>query len=257
MKATAWDSLTAPDLADRCGIPHVELLSETSSTMDVGHALAETGAPAGTMVLADSQLAGRGRHGRLWRSEPGMGVWCTVIERPEKPDALDVLSLRVGLYCAEALDVFAGAAVGVKWPNDLVIRSAAKDRNFGKLGGILVEARWSGAALIWVAIGVGINVVAPVGVPGAAGLTRAVRRVNVLEAAVGAIRAAAAAEGPLSAEELRQYRARDAIAGRRIVTPARGVVTGVTSEGSLAVETPQGLEHFRTGSVQLEGEAIA
>ena len=58
-----------------------------------------------------------------------------MIERPRDAAALDVLSLRVGLALAPALDAFAGSAVRLKWPNDLYVGAR-------KLGGILVEARW-------------------------------------------------------------------------------------------------------------------
>ena len=146
-----WDGLSAEDLARRCGVPRVKLLRETDSTLDVAHALASQGAPEGTLVVADYQTAGRGRFGRVWSSRPGLGVWCTVIERPNDPEALDVLSIRVGLRAAQALDALAGERVGVKWPNDLVLAA-------GKVGGILSEARWTGASLAWVAVGVGVGV---------------------------------------------------------------------------------------------------
>jgi len=245
--AATWDGLSAEALAQRCAVPRVELLSETESTQDVAHALAEAGAPAGTTVLADAQSAGRGRMGRVWMSQPGMGVWCTVLERPRQTDALDLLSLRIGLNAAEALDGFAGEGVGVKWPNDLILRA-------GKLGGILVEARWSGSTLAWVAIGVGVNVVAHPGVPGAVGLTPDARRSAVLVAIVRAVRSAAAAEGRFTIAELARFRARDVLAGRRIVSPAAGKVMGITATGSLVVETVRGSEQFRAGTIQLAEE---
>lgn len=245
--AVAWDGHTAAALAKRCAVPLVELLAETESTQNVAHALAEQGAPAGTTVLANAQSAGRGRFGRAWMSEPGMGVWCTVIERPADASAMDVLSLRVGLNVAEALEPFADERLGVKWPNDLLTRR-------GKVGGILVEARWSGSSLAWVAIGVGVNVVAPDSVPGAVGLTPGARRTEVLVAVVRAVRSAASADGSLSTEELRRYGSRDVLAGRRIVSPAAGTVTGVTATGALVVETARGSEHVRAGTIQLAEE---
>lgn len=245
--AVSWDGHTAQTLAQLCAVPLVELLAETDSTQNVAHALAERGAPAGTTVLTDTQRAGRGRFGRSWMSEPGMGVWCTVIERPADTKAMDVLSLRVGLNAAEALEPFAGEQIGVKWPNDLITRA-------GKLGGILIEARWSGSSLAWVAIGVGVNVVAPPSVPGASALTRDVSRTSILTAIVRAVRSAAAAIGPFTNEELARYRARDVLAGRRIQAPAVGTAAGITAGGSLVVETERGLEHFRAGTIRLAEE---
>jgi BirA family transcriptional regulator, biotin operon repressor / biotin---[acetyl-CoA-carboxylase] ligase len=244
-----WDGHTAGALAHRCGVPRVELFAETDSTLDVAHLLAEDGAPAGTVILADVQRAGRGRFGRTWSSHAGRGVWCTVIERPRDASALDVLSIRVGLRAAEALDAFAvpPERVGVKWPNDLVLQA-------GKLGGILTEARWSGSSVGWVAVGVGINVVAPPDVDSAAGLRDGVQRTDVLSGIVRAVRAACAAAGALTPDEMRRYAARDTLVGRRIVAPGVGTVSGIDSSGALLVETPRGSEPHRAGTIVFAGE---
>lgn len=240
-----WNGYTAGALAHRCAVPHLELLSETDSTLDVAHALADGDAPAGTVVVADSQRAGRGQHGRSWSSHPGRGVWCTVIERPRGEDAkaFGVLSIRVGLRAAEALDALAGERVGVKWPNDLTLRR-------GKLGGILTEARWIGSSLAWVAVGVGINVVPPPDVSTAAGLRPGASRVEVLEAVVRAVRSAGAAEGELTDAELERYRVRDALVGRRIVSPGIGTVTGISAVGALLVEGAAGTEEHHAGTIR-------
>lgn len=245
----AWDGLAADELARRCSAPKLEVLAETDSTLDVAHELAERGAPAGTVVLADAQRAGRGRHGRPWSSEPGRGVWVTVVERPGDPRSLDVLSLRVGLCCAQALDAAAGERVGVKWPNDLVLRS-------GKLGGILTEASWTGSSLGWVAIGVGVNVAAPPDVDTATGLRHGVVRVDVLSAVVGAVRTAAARTGVLTLDEMMQFSERDVLAGRRIASPTVGTVVGIDATGGLVVDTAHGPETLRAGSVRLADDAI-
>ncbi len=162
-------------------------------------------------------------------------MWCTAIERPSDPSALDVLSIRVGIRAAEALDEFAGARVALKWPNDLVLPA-------GKLGGVLTEARWSGGggAPAWVAIGLGVNVRPPDEVPTAAGLRAGTHRVDVLSAVVRAVRAAAACAGHLSADELGRYRSRDVLVTRRIVAPAQGTVGGIAADGSLLVDTVAG-----------------
>jgi BirA family biotin operon repressor/biotin-[acetyl-CoA-carboxylase] ligase len=245
--SVVWDGHTAGALAHRCGVPHLELLHETDSTQDVAHELADGGAPPGTVVLSDTQRAGRGRHGRSWSSQPGRGVWCTILERPSEHRALDVLSIRVGLRVAEALDEFAETRIGLKWPNDLVVPD-------GKLGGVLTEARWSGASLGWVAIGIGINVLPPLGIPGAAGLRDGVRRADVLAAVVRAVRGAAACGGYLSSQELERYHARDVLLNRRIAAPAAGTVAGISMNGSLVVETADGPAELRTGTVRYAGE---
>jgi BirA family biotin operon repressor/biotin-[acetyl-CoA-carboxylase] ligase len=243
--SVTWDGLTAAALARRCEVPHVEVLAETDSTLDVAHALAEGHAPSGTVIVADYQRAGRGRLGRTWISPPGCGVWCTVIERPDAA-ALDVLSIRVGLRVADALDRFADERVGLKWPNDLVLRS-------GKLGGVLTEARWSGSSLAWVAIGVGVNVVAPPDI-GAAGLHQSVRRDDILQAIVRAVRSAASAPGTLSQTELDRYHARDVLMNRRVLSPATGIVTGISASGALIIEGARGTEQYRAATIRLAEE---
>ena len=129
------DGASAIELCATLGLPRVELLESTTSTLDVAHRLAGEGAPAGTLVIANEQTAGRGRGGKSWQSSPGAGLWITLIERPADTSGLGVLSLRIGLAAAEALDRFAPEPIRLKWPNDLYIDRA-------KLAGVLVEARW-------------------------------------------------------------------------------------------------------------------
>ena len=119
------------------------------STMDLLHQLAAEGAAEGTAVIAGEQLEGRGSRGRSWHSPPG-GLWLSMLFRPAGC-AVEVMSLRVGLAVAEALDDLVPHPVQLKWPNDLMLGER-------KVGGILCEARWQGHTLGWVAVGVGMNV---------------------------------------------------------------------------------------------------
>jgi BirA family biotin operon repressor/biotin-[acetyl-CoA-carboxylase] ligase len=236
-------------LARLLDVPRVVVFDSTASTMDEAHSLATLDAAAGTIVLTDHQTSGRGRNGRRWASEAGQGIWMTVIERPNDASAIDVLSLRLGLRAARALDRFAASPIRLKWPNDLFIRE-------GKLAGILVEARWRSGRIDWVAIGIGINVRQPAGVANAAALAPSTERVEVLGELVPALRAAAAARGPLGASELEEFATRDFAVGRVCIDPVPGEVRGITSSGELLVDTPAGLRAFRDGSLTLAG-AIA
>src|ERR1700716_3965978 len=159
------------------GLPRVELLESTTSTLDVAH-----------------RTAGRGRGGKSWQSSPGDGLWLTLIERPADSSGLEVLSLRVGLAAAEALDRFAPEPIRLQWPNDLYLED-------GKLAGILVEARWREGSVEWVAIGLGVNVSAPKEVENAVGLESGTDRLDVLGELVPALRVAAQALGALDASE--------------------------------------------------------
>ena len=223
--------MPAGALAVLLGVPRVVCRAEVGSTMDVAHALAAEGAPAGR------QTGGRGRAGRRWSSPAGAGIWLTLLERPTDAAALGVLSLRVGLHAALALQPFADAPVTIKWPNDLQIARR-------KLAGVLVEARWRDAAPEWVAIGFGLNLRPPAdaALPDATGLGGAHARPAVLAALVPALRAAAAGEGLLSADELRAYALRDAVAGRLLAGPVRGRVRAVAATGELVVTDEGGRE---------------
>jgi BirA family biotin operon repressor/biotin-[acetyl-CoA-carboxylase] ligase len=235
------DGLSADDLARRLALPRVVVFDEVGSTLDVAHAEGPN-APSGTLIIADRQTAGRGRQGRRWSSARGAGIWLTMIERPTDARALDVLALRCGLYAAEALDEVAGECVGVKWPNDLHLRGR-------KLAGILIETRWRGTAPEWVAIGVGLNVVAPELATGI-GLPPGTSRLAVLERLVPALRRAASASRHLSEDEMARWRARDVAVSRPVLTPAAGRASGITPDGQLLIADAGGaLAGFRTGSL--------
>jgi len=243
--AQTYDGEGAAALARRLAVPDVALFDTIGSTQDVAHALAARGAPSHTLVLADAQTAGRGRFGRSWRSEAGKGIWLTMIERPTDRLAVDVLSIRVGLAAATALDGCADLPIRLKWPNDLY-------RGAGKVGGILLEARWRAGCLDWAAIGFGLNLVQPDAVPGGTDLGSRISRLELLERIVSAIRGAALATGHLDASEQRAFAARDWAVGRRARTPVAGVIAGIDASGALLVDTANGRLAVRSGSLTVE-----
>lgn len=240
-----FDGITAGELAALLAIPAVELLETTSSTLDVAHALAASGAVSGTIILAEHQSAGRGRSGAKWSSHAAHGLWLTLVERPAEVSGMEVLALRIGLRAARALDRFTSEPVRLKWPNDLFVEGR-------KLGGILIEARWREQRLEWVAIGIGINVTAPADFPMAAALDSGTSRIEVLTDLIPALRAAAGCTGNLSAVELIEWNARDMARGRNCVEPARGVVEGISPSGELLVALADSVARFRSGSLKLD-----
>ena len=255
-----WEGRDAATVASALDLPRVELHDRVGSTLDRAHVLGAEGAPAGALVLAEAQTAGRGRTGRVWESPAGTGIWLALLERPTDPAAIQVLSIRIGLRAARVLDRFAGAAVELKWPNDLLIAKR-------KLAGVLIEARWRDARADWVSIGFGINVRTPPGMPAAGALATGTDRFEVLAELVPALRAAAAARGPLTLPELDEYASRDAARGRRCREPAIGEVMGIDARGALLVardgepddaHAPHQRETaaFTTGSLRLEHDAM-
>ncbi len=135
-----------------------------ASTMVEARRLSAAGAPHGTVVVADSQEAGRGRTaGRVWTDEAGKSLLCTTILRFADLGAMPAaLTLRVGLAASRAVEDAAPALKGrvlVKWPNDLMVvgtgpQVGPTDLQVGrKLCGILCES--DGRTVL---AGVGINV---------------------------------------------------------------------------------------------------
>lgn len=242
----AYEGVEGSDLARRWGVPAVLAYDEVRSTMDVAHRAAEAGALDGTVVLADGQSAGRGRNGHQWSSQSGAGIWLTVLARPTDRGAVGVLSLRLGLRIASALDPHAGGPVGLKWPNDLHVDGR-------KLGGVLTEVRWHDQRPSWVAIGVGINVRAPAGMR-AASLSPGTPRLRILDTLVPAIRSAGLTSGPLSEAELAEYATRDVARGRSCRLPGSGRVEGIAATGELLISHHGTVQPYRTGSLVLTGD---
>ena len=230
--------------------PRLYQYERVGSTMDIIHQLAEDGAEAGTIVVAGEQLEGRGSRGRTWHSPPG-GLWLSTLFRPPAAGGIEVMSLRVGLAVAAALEPLLALPVQVKWPNDLMVGER-------KVGGILCEARWQGGVLGWVAVGVGINVRNPV--PGEltdvavslAQLNPEITIGEVLVPTAAALRRIDLHAERLSAVELDRFAERDWLSGREIGAPVRGRVRGLGEDGALLVQIADRSEiPLRSGSVEL------
>jgi BirA family transcriptional regulator, biotin operon repressor / biotin---[acetyl-CoA-carboxylase] ligase len=236
-----YDGHTAEDLEALLGVPRADLHASVTSTLDIANDVASS-APPGTIILADEQTAGRGTQGRRWTSPAGAGVWLALIERPRDANALDVLSVRCGLFVAEALDDLATEPIGVKWPNDLYVSAR-------KLAGVLIETRWRGAAAEWVAIGFGLNVRTPP-LDTAIGLAHGCSRIDALVRLVPALRRAASATGHLTGDEMARWASRDIARGRAVSAPSRGTVDGVAPAGELLVRSDDGtVARHRTGTL--------
>jgi BirA family biotin operon repressor/biotin-[acetyl-CoA-carboxylase] ligase len=136
---------------DRAGIFTRQILwyAEVGSTNDVAARLADRGEPEGTLVVADAQTAGRGRHGRTWASPPGAGLYMSIVMRPA-PTALGLLTIAAGVALADGIQAATGLQPQLKWPNDVYMGGR-------KLAGILAEAGSSSAGMPHVIVGCGIN----------------------------------------------------------------------------------------------------
>src|SRR5262245_50939732 len=102
--------------------PAILRYGRVDSTQAIVFAMAAEGAADRTVVVAESQAAGRGRRGRTWRDEPGASLLVSILLRPQlTPAQLPTLSLTAGVALAEALATAAGLQVRLKWPNDVLV----------------------------------------------------------------------------------------------------------------------------------------
>ena len=125
---------------------------EIDSTNRYAKKLAAEGAAHGTMVLADTQTAGRGRRGHSWISPAGSSISMTLILRPEVPPAqVAKISLLTALATANAIRRVTGLDARIKWPNDIVAGGR-------KVCGMLMEMDATPEKVASVVAGVGINV---------------------------------------------------------------------------------------------------
>lgn len=125
----------------------VEWFASIDSTMTAAARLAAAGAPSGTIVGADEQTQGIGRHGHSWHSEPGAGLYVSFVLRlPLGADAIPLIMLSLGIAARDAIAEVSVLAPDLRWPNDVLL-------NGKKCAGIL--AAKEGDAII---AGIGINV---------------------------------------------------------------------------------------------------
>ena len=124
---------------------------QVRSTNDIAAALADQGAAHGTVVVADAQTAGRGRHGNAWFSPAGRGLYVSVLLRTV---SVPVLTLAAGVAVAEALRTGADLEATLEWPNDVVVAAGDRPR---KVAGILAEATTVRGRVESVVVGIGIN----------------------------------------------------------------------------------------------------
>lgn len=124
----------------------------TDSTNIQARRLAEAHAPHGTLVVSDRQDGGKGRRGRSWASPSGVGIWMSLILRPEiAPSSASMLTLAAALAVREGIQEETGLSPLIKWPNDLVL-------NGKKICGILTEMSTELMEIQYVITGIGINV---------------------------------------------------------------------------------------------------
>ena len=134
------------------GQKEIHHLLETDSTNRLAKELAAQGWAEGSVVISEQQSKGRGRLGRSWFSPPGEGIYLSMILRPSiSPGDAPRITLLTGVALAEALRIQTPMDAHVKWPNDILVGNR-------KLAGILTEISAEMDAIVYVVVGIGINV---------------------------------------------------------------------------------------------------
>lgn len=251
--------------------PHLESLevfAEIDSTNS--YLMSQAPPPAGRfrVALAEHQTAGRGRMGRRWESPPSSGICLSMSYTFRRPsEHLSCLTLAIGVGLAELLEEIGVRGVGLKWPNDLIMRNA-------KLGGILTELRSEPAASTTVVVGLGLNVDLNGARPGSAP-TSAFGPVIDLATCCDRLPSRSALAAMLIERLFNTlaefdtggfagfhaaWPAYDWLRGQRVCVevPERvetGVCQGIDTDGALILLTVDGRKRITSGSVQLNGQA--
>ena len=141
--------LESPDIMSEAEIVYFD---EIDSTNNRAKELGEKDGAHGTLFVADRQVAGKGRRGRVWESPKGISIYMTILLRPDLiPTKAPMLTLVMAQSVAEGIREVTGMETGIKWPNDIVM-------NKKKVCGILTEMSTEIDYINYVVIGVGINV---------------------------------------------------------------------------------------------------
>lgn len=245
--------LTANDLESALAAIHasapVHAEDEIDSTSTRALELADAGTAEWTLVSAAHQTAGRGRLGRTWLDVPGQALIVSVVLRPTiRPRHAGLLTLLAGASLAGAIRDETGLRATCKWPNDLLIDDA-------KVGGILGEARVVDERLAALVLGIGLNLEAPAGVDGAAGIGDVAPR-SLFTAFIRRLHQGYSGPDAELAERVKaawlplaDTIGREVGATATTGEPVRGRATGVDAFGGLLVSTDAGERTIRFGEI--------
>ncbi|MDF2524386.1 MAG: biotin--[acetyl-CoA-carboxylase] ligase [Clostridiales bacterium] len=130
----------------------IDYIKTIDSTNKYAKEIAAQGCVDGTVVVADSQTAGRGRLGRDWNSADRKGIWMSVVLRPSiPPEEVQLITLAASVAVSSAIYNITGLRAGIKWPNDILLDGK-------KVCGILTEMSCEMEQVNFLVVGLGINV---------------------------------------------------------------------------------------------------
>ncbi len=234
----------------------IQYFDTVNSTNDIAADWVLRGAPDLSLVIADEQVAGRGRQGRRWHTPPGAALAVSLILRPAPPG--DVIPL--GRYAAlgalavhQALAEGYGLPASIKWPNDVLLGRE-------KVCGVLAEAGWVGDQPEGLVLGIGVNV-APGAIPPPNELRFPATSVesflgyalNRWELLAKILAGVLVWRARLPAPDfVQEWEARLAFRGEVVrLGEVEGTLAGLSPEGHLRLETATGVQAFPVGDLSL------
>lgn len=213
---------------------NVEVVEETGSTNSDALERGRAGAAEGLVLIAGSQVAGRGRLNRSWLGSPGGSILCSVLVKPQlDPEHVQLLTVAAGLAARDALRAAAGLDADLKWPNDLM--SGGR-----KLGGILTESVIGHDSVEFCVVGIGLNVnwpaadipeeIAEIATSVSAELGRDADRSAILKSFLANFEDHLATAEQSPSHLIREYKENCATIGKRVkVATAGGTIEGYAS----------------------------
>lgn len=240
----------------------LQVYPEIGSTNEEALRRARAGAAHGTLIIADRQTAGRGRHGRRWESPGGVGLWFSLVLRPRlRLDRAFGATAAAAVALADIVHEFTGVEAAVRWPNDVLVGSR-------KVAGLLAELGGRGERVEFLVLGVGLNVGQdegdfPASLRGEAVSLRMLRgsrveRVAVLERFLTGLAARYDSLDDDDGASVREaWLARAPMMGHTVRVDLGegggfdGVATGLAPDGALVVETAAGRREVRAADVCL------
>ncbi|MCG8650709.1 MAG: biotin--[acetyl-CoA-carboxylase] ligase [Pirellulales bacterium] len=209
------------------------------------------------LYLADSQTAGRGRHGRTWVSNAGTLTFSLLVDWPADAVYFRLLPLAVGVGVARAIEfAYAPLRSRLKWPNDVYIDG-------GKVAGVLIESAPSNQDRIVIGVGVNVHDAPLLDDPNAPPVRsisqvigRAIDRYQLLGTLVGQIVESMNLAQSQAEEILGEFRQRCLLTGSQVSFSSRetrqdGLCVGVNDLGQLTVQTTTGTTHLESGEANL------
>ncbi|MEG0377585.1 MAG: biotin--[acetyl-CoA-carboxylase] ligase [Eubacterium sp.] len=251
---TPW--LSNPQTAHK-----IEFYKAVDSTNTLGKERALAGAPDGTVILAETQTAGRGRMGRSFYSPDGSGIYLSIILRPNAAiDASLLITITASVLISRAIHKITGFWPEIKWVNDLFY-------NGKKICGILTEASadFETGTIDYIVLGAGINFTAPEeDIPDA---LKPIIGTLFEKSPAGNLRSRLAAEiinelstlNTLNDKQsiLKEYRSHSMVIGQSVIltsgqTTLAGTVLDINEHGHLILKTLDGTIHtISSGEVSL------